>query len=400
MRDDPAFNPTVPFGKVPGVHFARFLILDEVPQDQVKDGGQTLPAQLIFLADVDAPLDDRINELITVAGRGLDTIYQHCEGYPNAGSASRREQLAYLRAHMSGYAALYVNTVGLGLRQIKQEVELRDAIERFLDTRDWRGSTPTETRTAIQEFVRGEPALGWALLPSEAPDLAFVLRDLADLAAVPIALLLGSPALLAILPLWAAVLRAREKTDAAPLLRADDARIQLLAAPEDRIVQNQFSAAGFLKPGWFRRITASFVLFLVNWGVRHIFNHANLAGVKTIHFARWIFIDGKRRLVFASNYDGSLESYMDDFIDKVAWGLNAVFSNGIDYPRTSWLVKDGAHDELAFKYFIRSHQMETQLWYSAYPELTAINIENNAQIRAGLFKPMNEIETEAWLQRF
>jgi hypothetical protein len=91
---------------------------------------------------------------------------------------------------------------------------------------------------------------------------------------------------------------------------------------------------------------------------------------------------------------------MDDFIDKVAWGLNAVFSNGIDYPRTNWLVKDGASDELAFKYFIRSHQMETQVWYSAYPELTAVNIENNAEIRRGLFGEMNGPEAERWLQRF
>ena len=29
---------------------------------------------------------------------------------------------------------------------------------------------------------------------------------------------------------------------------------------------------------------------------------------------------------------------MDDFIDKVAWGLNIVFSNGFGYPRARWLV--------------------------------------------------------------
>jgi len=40
---------------------------------------------------------------------------------------------------------------------------------------------------------------------------------------------------------------------------------------------------------------------------------------------------------YASNYDGSLDSYMDDFINKVAYGLNLVFSNGIGYPRTSFL---------------------------------------------------------------
>ena len=40
-------------------------------------------------------------------------------------------------------------------------------------------------------------------------------------------------------------------------------------------------------------------------------------------------------MFFSSNYDGSLESYMNDFIDKAAWGLNAIFSNGDGFPRTS-----------------------------------------------------------------
>ena len=79
---------------------------------------------------------------------------------------------------------------------------------------------------------------------------------------------------------------------------------------------------------------------------------------------------------------------MDDFIDKVAWGLNAAFSNGYGYPKTRWLFFDGARDELAFKQFLRSHQHPTEVWFSAYPNLTARNIENNAQIRAGLYGRM------------
>lgn len=396
MRDNVAFNDVIPFGKLPGVHFARLLVLDEVSDLR----GERIPAQLVFLADVDAELDDRLNELITIAGPGLDTVYRHCEGYPVQGPVSRRDQLAYLRGHMVKYAANYVNTVGMSLQQVRQEAQLREAVGRFLDARDWSGRTQDEVRAAIQEFVRGEPSLGWAQRPPEPPSLSFQVKDAAELVAVPLGLLLVSQLALPLLPLWAILLRRHEKTDAAPTKKADDPRIQHLAALEDHIVQNQFSAAGFVKPGWFRRSTASVVLWLVNWGIRHIFNRADLAGVTTIHFARWIFIDDKRRLVFASNYDGSLESYMDDFIDKVAWGLNAVFSNGIDYPRTNWLVRDGATGELAFKYFIRSHQFPTQVWYSAYPELTGVNIENNAAIRAGLFTRMNAVEVERWLRRF
>jgi hypothetical protein len=123
--------------------------------------------------------------------------------------------------------------------------------------------------------------------------------------------------------------------------------------------------------------------------------------VRSIHFARWVAIDDRRRLIFASSYDGSLESYMDEFIDKVAWGLNAVFSNGAGYPRTRWLVLDGANDERAFKAFLRNRQIPTQVWYSAYDELSTINIENNAAIRAGLTgaEAPSRAEAEAWLAR-
>src|SRR6266487_1625244 len=103
---------------------------------------------------------------------------------------------------------------------------------------------------------------------------------------------------------------------------------------------------GSLKPGMFRRLTIAAVLVVIDYTARHIFNRGKLGRVTTIHFARWVFLDGGRRVLFLSNYDGSLESYMDDFINKVGFGLNVVFSNGIGYPRTNWLLCDGCKDEV------------------------------------------------------
>jgi hypothetical protein len=140
------------------------------------------------------------------------------------------------------------------------------------------------------------------------------------------------------------------------------------------------------------------VLWLTNYGTRHIYNHGSLTGVTTIHFARWIYLDDKRRMIFASSYDGSLESYMDDFIDKVAWGLNAVFSNGVGYPRTDWLVIGGAQNEQAFKDYLRQRQVLAPLWYAAYDRLTAVNAQTNARIRAGLYGSMDVAEAAAWLR--
>jgi hypothetical protein len=103
-------------------------------------------------------------------------------------------------------------------------------------------------------------------------------------------------------------------------------------------------------------------------------------------------------LLFASNYDGSLDSYMDDFINKVAYGLNLVFSNGIGYPRTNFLLGRGAQDELTFKYYLRRHQVPTQVWYKAYPGLTAADLARNTQIREGLERrEMTDAEARRWL---
>jgi hypothetical protein len=231
------------------------------------------------------------------------------------------------------------------------------------------------------------------------PSLLYRLRETAHLLSVPLALLPFTPLILASLPWVAVLLRLHEITDPAPRSTPDPAHVAQLAAIEDHVAQNQFSALGFVKPGPFRRSLANVVLFGTNYAARHFFNHADLAGVTTIHFARWVFLDDERRVIFCSNYDGSLESYMDDFIDKVAWGLNAAFSNGYGFPKTRWLFLDGARDEQAFKQFLRSHQHPTEVWYAAYPHLTALNVENNAQIRAGLYGRMSEAQAAAWLRK-
>jgi hypothetical protein len=89
---------------------------------------------------------------------------------------------------------------------------------------------------------------------------------------------------------------------------------------------------------------------------------------------------------------------MDDFINKVAYGLNLVFSNGIGYPRTRFLLSGGARREMTFKNFLRRHQVPTQVWYKAYPGLTAADLARNTRIREGLERDaMTEVEARCWL---
>jgi hypothetical protein len=378
-----------PFARLTTTHFARFVLLDRA----VDLDGKPIDAQLVYMSDIDEPLDRHLDELL--AGEGVDRIFGHCEGYPGT------DPVAWLREHIVRADAVYVNTIKRTVRQVQREAQLHDAIEAFLDgaSVDWSTRSPEDVRAAIQDFVNSQPALAWARAELPAASLVDRAREVAGALRLPTALLAASPVLVPALPLWALLLRVHELRDPSDHAKPSEEHVRELSALEDRFAQNPFSAIGYVKPGLFRHFTTKGVLTLIDYAARYVFNNGSLAGVKTIHFARWVFLDDGRRLIFASNYDGSLESYMDDFIDKVHWGLNAAFSNGVGYPKTTFLLSGGAADEEAFKNYLRCHQIPTQLWYSAYPDLTSANISNNAAIRAGLIGRMSRKETEAWLRR-
>lgn len=327
---DAGGNATLPFGQIDGLHFARLVLLDASADLK----GEMLAPRLLFLLDCDAPANRRLADIVRTAKDGIDRVFEHCEDYPAAGSRSGRARFDYLRAHICATDVSYVNTVGRPLSQIREEASLRAAIEEFLDEpeHDWSRATAVAVREKVREFVGGRPEL--APMLRRAPRASMTWRAgeawhmvrslLLVLALTPLGLLVG--------PFYAALLRWNEKRDPAPRIIPDPEHVERLAAAEDHLAQNQFTAVGLLKPGRFRLYTAIVVLWGVNFGTRHIYNRGALTGVRSIHAARWVFLDGRRRLAFASNYDGSLENYMDDFIDKVSWGLNAVFSNGDGVP--------------------------------------------------------------------
>jgi hypothetical protein len=382
----------LPFEKLP-VHFARFVVLD----DAIDLDGQPIAPRLVFLSDVDSPVDGYVSHLTDVAGEGLDQIYRHCIGYPAAPTPSLRREFLARRTVRTD--AAYINTVGRSVEQVRGESGLRDAIEVFLDGRDWTGTSARDVRAAVRQFVGSQPALRPFLRPARRPSLARRLEDAAHFLAGVAGVIVLSPVLLVVVPAWLVVVRVHEGRDVAITPPTDPAHARELADAEGFLAQNQLSAVGLLKRGSLRRATLTAVLWALDFSSRHVYNRGNLAGIRTIHFARWVFLDGKRRLIFVSNYDGSLESYMDDFIDKVAWGLNAAFSNGLGYPKTRWLIFGGAKDEPAFKNYLRNHQIPTQIWYSAYGDLTAVNVANNAAIRAGLHGRMTDQQIDEWLGR-
>jgi hypothetical protein len=352
-----------------------------------------------FVADFDGTADDFRADLAKHAAGGLERIFSCCEGFTPGG-----DLVQWMKDCETPAAAMYVNWLGRTVRQVREENALRLALESEIQTSAaaFAVKTPREVHAALMEFVQSEIRAGRLTLtrPQSTP-FGWWLKNLLHLIGVPLLLLLLAPFLILYLPVFIFQLRRREKHDPVIAPRVDPAHEQTLARLEDYDVTNQFTAIGSLKPGIFRRSTLAFLFWVLNWTTRHIFARGYLARVSTIHFARWVFVDQRRRVVFASNYDGSLDSYMDDFINKVGWGLNLVFSSAIGYPTTNWLVLDGSKDEQKFKYVLRRHELPTDVWYKAYPGLTAFDLKRNTYIRQGLERSdLSNGELREWIALF
>ncbi|MEN8174391.1 MAG: hypothetical protein ABFS23_01425 [Pseudomonadota bacterium] len=393
-------NPLVPFGRFERLHVARFVILEAKTADEIRQHGvEPYPwrPSLAFLGDCDGDSEAFLIELAMHASAGLEQIFSHCEGF----SAQQDDLLEWMSSHNIRPQANYVNWIGRTVRQVREEAALHRSLAEYLPAAiEEAGRENTrDLRQKLLSHVEMEMHAGRLSLTAPEPTpREWRRRNLLHKFGVPLSLLLLSPILLLAAPLLAWRLRMLERADPEIAIRPERAHIATLSLLEDRDVTNQFNVLGDVKPGLFRLALLKFLLLTLDYASRHVYNRGYLTRVKTIHFARWVLIDNNRRLYFASNYDGSLEGYMDDFINKVAWGLNLVFSNGVGYPKTRWLIKQGAEREQQFKDTLRRHQLPSEVWYKAYPGLTAHDLARNSRIRQGVeVRQSSDEEIRAWL---
>jgi len=390
-------NPLFPFGRFQRLHLARFLILPKAEAGQNPADLPAVPARLVFLGDCDGPADTFIAEMAVLAAPQLRTIFSHCEPF----IGERDSLVNWMQAHQIEPAANYINWRGRTVLQIREEAALHQALSGQLRqlVQEIGPDDPRALRQRLLSFVEREQDAGRLSLTPPAPTpVGWWLRNLMHKLGVPLILLILSPLFLLLSPYLVLRLRYLERHDPEQVARPPRGHLQQLAAREDHDVTNPFSAFGEVKPQPFRRYAVRFFLWLLDYAARHVYNRGYLTRVQTIHFARWVMLDNNRRLLFASNYDGSLESYMDDFINKVAWGLNLVFSNGTGYPSTRWLIKDGAEQEQKFKCYLKRRALPTQVWYKAYPGYTAFDLARNSRIRQGVeVRPDKDGEIRQWL---
>jgi len=89
--------------------------------------------------------------------------------------------------------------------------------------------------------------------------------------------------------------------------------------------------------------------------------------IQTIHYARWVIIDQDKRLLFTSNFDGSLDDYLEEFAERDEGPLNAIFGFCVGWP--------GAKPSGPFIKYVRDHMIEAAYFYAAYPKYTVKEVK-------------------------
>lgn len=198
------------------------------------------------------------------------------------------------------------------------------------------------------------------------------------------------------------LLRSRERTDVPDNTIPNQTILRKAVAHEDSpgIMQSHLTGVSRMKPGWLRKLTLRVAFWLIAQLAARVYRPGYLGALGTIHSARWVRLPGTDKLIFLSNYGGSWESYLEDFITQASGGLTAVWSNTVGFPRTTFLLLNGATDGDRFKRWARRQQVPTRFWYSQYFSVTTRRIRANAAIRNGIASASTVDEAQAWLSLF
>ena len=386
--DETAGRPRIEFVRSRRIHFARFAILADPDRGPDRK-------RLLYSANYDGELDGHLAELMAITS-DMDAIWGRCEGYTGAGDFAR-----FIQAHAHEPEAFYVAFRDQTVDSIQDAIALR-----------------RQAQTLVDAAAAGPLAAILPRLSSPVPAWAADIRDAFDntgrsvteaadqlIRALPIVadlfraiarcgfrnVFLGTQRIIASLdryPLFRLLNRLTGNrmppqqspyssvwldncAVSAPLVPGDEAPSgpdhQVIPTfREDVVTQNQLTLVTVVKPGHVDRVRA--VMSAIDSYSKRLAPPGSLIGISTIHFVKWLVVDDGRRLMLVSDYDGSWESYIDEFAEMILSGLDAIWETSYGYP------PDGARDVPAFKRFLRSHQVPSDVFFSAYPEETILNI--------------------------
>jgi hypothetical protein len=97
--------------------------------------------------------------------------------------------------------------------------------------------------------------------------------------------------------------------------------------------------------------------------------------LRTVHFARFVFLENNTKLGVITTYDGSFEDYINEFIDEIGDVFNALLAHMADAP-----ALPVQRNRQAFLDYVRKNDLRAiEPFYSAYPTLTVLDIQSTLE---------------------
>ncbi len=424
------------------IHFTSLAVVGTGDMD---DTGQEKGALVLEISG-DGSTDDVINAMTHAIGHRLRPIFKDVCDLRDGGALNdflRKHNVNISPSFGSNAGLVFSGTPGHSVQRILAEAELADSLREIVERPRGTNHNAAAVLAEARKHVQASGKFAWAFEPGESllerppgkwwqaltttlltPGMfVFVAVLVAAFWRMTYVLVFGNPpvttfggiatlgtslllAVLGILALAALFLvlcflglRRLEDIDRPHNTPVDLKALDKILVHEDHAAQNHLTAISTMKAGTLRRLALRLTFYLISISAQKVFRPGFLANINTIHFARWVLVPGTNRLMFFSNYGGSWESYLEDFIAKAAAGLTGVWSNTEGYPRTRWLFLDGARDGDRFKRWARRQQVPTLFWYSAYPDLNTIRIRANSRIRRGI-AGASDNQARDWLSLF
>ena len=365
---------------VSSLHFARFVLID----------GPTGPGtRLAFESNHDGELGPHLASLAKALLPFEDLLFGSWEGY------QKGDLPGFVDKHAALASTFYLGHPGLTVPQIHNDRDLRLRLEELLDEEVERVELAGESAVSVRTRLLGRLEAG--AFSTGPIDRGLPPQPISTIVFWTLVFFVVLPLVVVIVPLALLVEWNERRTEPPRVLTPEgDPRLDPINRREDAITQNGLTHHVALRPGLYRRTVFRIVLWFLETTRKLISYQGQLNGIGSIHFARWVLLDDDSVLFF-SNYDGSWEAYLGDFVDKAHIYLTAVWSNTKWFPDANGLVFAGAAKENAFKQWTRTFQVENRIWYSAYKTLTVSQVLDNALIREGASGEMTEKEARAWL---
>jgi hypothetical protein len=357
------------FIKSSTTHFARFVILHDEPQ------GIDQP-YLLFSSTYDGNFEAYIDELVRLTNAEapdadvLNAIFECCQGYTSSMSRDAKLFRNFIDQHAVSSNAFFMAYWDKSVSEIKASQALYNELGQSLENPFFRQELSQECDHigSLQSIKPQKPS---------SLKTGFLTQKFEEF----------------LEKYWVKIRPAQNdpgyhlQPNPTQLARRHESKVI-----EDHIAQNQFLTLHAIHPGFLgiNVLILKVILWLAAGRAKKA--KGNLSGIPTIHSLRWVIIPSgimsdRPYLLFESNYNGSWDSYVDDFVQYACLRMNLIWGKCQDY------LSQGSRDTEWFKQHIRNYLFPAQIYYSAYPDLTVRNILTCLRVAEIIKTPQHSSKT-------